>query len=683
MTTLAPLPAQEVPRLPLRHEPVAPETRRPRLDARAAWIWVLSAGLVLYLGIDGGGYDLVVRNQAGVVVWWIVLLGAAFGVLPAARLSRAGWAAVALFGGFLLWSAIASTWSLSSERSLDEVSRVACYFGVLFLALITYPDRRRALRHAVGAVASALVVVIALAVLSRLRPGMFPSAQPPAFLPGTKGRLGWPLDYWNGLAALVALAVPLLLGIATSARRTIIQALAAAAIPMAALCGYLTLSRGGAIAAAFAIAVFIAVAPERIPKLATLALTGAGSAILIAAASHRSAVEQGLTGADARHEGATLLLAVVAVCVLAGVGQSVIGTVARRVRSRGLLTVPKRQARALLAIALAAGLVAFLALHGPARIAHGWQQFKGPNVASLGQSGLARYTTLSGESRYDFWKVGIHAMPGHWLGGWGPGTFQLLWLPRAPFPGYVINAHSLYVETLTDVGLVGLALLVAFFLTVFGAVLHRAVRGGGVEARGYVAAVAGATAAFMVSAAVDWIWQLPVLPVALLLLVAAVLAPARAAAPPGERPAPESAGLGAVIRRRWRRWTLRAGLLALAAGALVAIGVPLTATSDVRRSQADANAGNYAAALAKARSATHVEPGAASADLQVALVLELERRFTPAVNAARAATRDEPANWQTWLVRSRIEAEAGHPLLAVDFYRRARMLNPQSSIFRS
>ena len=180
------------------------------------WIWILCGTLVLYLGIDGGGYDLVVRNEAGVVVSWVLLLGAAFGVLPATRFSRAGKVALCLFGGFLLWSAIASTWSLSSERSLQEVSRLACYFGVLLLALTTYGDRRRGLAHAVGAVATALVVIIALALVSRLRPGIFPGSQGASFLAGS--RLNWPLDYWNGLAALVSLAVPLLLSLATSAR---------------------------------------------------------------------------------------------------------------------------------------------------------------------------------------------------------------------------------------------------------------------------------------------------------------------------------------------------------------------------------------------------------------------------------------------------------------------------------
>ncbi len=680
MATLAPLPRPETLESPAPlEEERAPQPQRRRVEAGPVWIWLLSASLVLYLGINGGGYDLVVRNDAGVVVWWILLAGAAFGVLPAARFSRAGWAAVALFGGFVLWNAIAATWSLSSERSLQEVSRLACYFGVLVLALATFGDRRRALRHVVAAVASALVVIIVLALLSRLRPGMLGSGQTAALLPGSTGRLNWPLNYWNALAALVALAVPLLLALATSARTFLAQAAAAAAIPAAALCGYLTFSRGGALAAGVAIVVFIALAPERIPKLATLLVSGAASALLILDASHRAALEHGLNNVAARHEGATLLTALIAACALVGLAQVGIRQVARYARPRRLLTVPRRHARVLLAVGIVIGLVGLLAFHAPTHLSHAWRDFKSTSGASGPSTSIGRFATLNGEGRYDYWKAAVHAMPGHWVGGSGPGTFQLLWLPRAPFMSYVINAHSLYVETLAEVGLVGLALLAGFIGVLLLGSLRR-ILGARRRRRTEIAAVVGATCAFLVSATFDWVWQVPVLPVAVLLLGAGVLAGDRMGARVGDATEPRRETPPAP---RWAGWALRAGIVAIAAGCLLAIGVPLAATSSLRQSQAAVRSGDSAAALADAQAAIRVEPGAASAELQAALVLEFQRRFDGAVAYARAATRDEPANWQTWLVRSRIEAEAGHPALAVTAYRRARSLNPRSPIFNA
>ncbi len=640
-----------------------------RVDARAAWIWALTLVLVLFLGLNGGGYDLVVRNDAGVVVWWGVLLGAAAGVLPVARLSRTGWAAVALFAGFVVWTAIASTWSISSERSLEELSRVACYLGVLVLALLTYGDRRRALRHAVAAVAAAIVVIALIALLSRLRPGIFAGSQTTVtLLPGSHARLSWPLNYWNALGALVALGLPLLLSIATSARTLAAQAAAAAAIPAMALCGYLTFSRGGAIAAAAALIVFIALVPDRIPKLATLLTVAAGSAALIAGAVHRHAIEQGLTGATARHEGATLLVAMILVCAGVALAQVGIALAARHGTPPKLLQISPRRASVLLAGAVGIGLVAALALHAPERLSHAWRAFKQPETAALHQDTLARFGVLSGNDRYLYWKTAIDALPGHLLRGWGPGTFQLIWLPRAPISNYVRNAHSLYIETLVEVGLIGLLLLAGFLLLVFGTAIRRVAKST-LAVRAQAAGVAAACMAFLVSAASDWIWQVPVLPVALLLLAAAVLAPAERAA---------------VLRQRaGGGWALRAGIAVTAVASLVAIGVPLATTNALRRSQAEAAAGNNGAALTDARSAIRLEPGSVSAQLQVALVLEVQGRFAQAAVAAQSATAAEPQNWQPWLVLSRLDAEAGRPRAAVAAYRRARALNPQSPLFNN
>ena len=217
-----------------------------RVNLQALWIWCLAGGLILYLGLQGGGYDLVVRSNAAVVVWWVVLLSAAWGLLPAGRLTRGAWTALLALAAFLVWSAIASTWSESVERGLEETSRLACYLGVLVLAVAGHRDRRTALRHTVGAVGAAIVFLCALALLSRLDPRLFPAAQTTAsYLPGAHQRLNWPLDYWNALGALVAIGLPLLLGLAGQARSLAGQALAAGAIPLVALSA-ISRSRAGA-----------------------------------------------------------------------------------------------------------------------------------------------------------------------------------------------------------------------------------------------------------------------------------------------------------------------------------------------------------------------------------------------------------------------------------------------------
>jgi Flp pilus assembly protein TadD len=101
----------------------------------------------------------------------------------------------------------------------------------------------------------------------------------------------------------------------------------------------------------------------------------------------------------------------------------------------------------------------------------------------------------------------------------------------------------------------------------------------------------------------------------------------------------------------------------------------------VRASQDDVNNRQLDQALDTARRAGDIQPYAATASLQQALVLELNGDLDGAAVAARAATEDEPTNWQTWLVLSRIEAFRGDTDASVSAYQKARSLNPRSPIF--
>jgi len=49
------------------------------LDPQAIAVWLLGFGLVVYLGLEGGGFDPIVRNQLGIAIWWGILLGLAIG----------------------------------------------------------------------------------------------------------------------------------------------------------------------------------------------------------------------------------------------------------------------------------------------------------------------------------------------------------------------------------------------------------------------------------------------------------------------------------------------------------------------------------------------------------------------------------------------------------------------------
>ena len=97
---------------------------------------VLPFVLVVYLALRGGGYDTVVRSEIGIAIWWVILLGAIIGVLPAAGLGRNAWVALGILVLFTAWVALAITWSESAERTVIELARIGTYVGVLALALL-------------------------------------------------------------------------------------------------------------------------------------------------------------------------------------------------------------------------------------------------------------------------------------------------------------------------------------------------------------------------------------------------------------------------------------------------------------------------------------------------------------------------------------------------------------------
>jgi type II secretory pathway pseudopilin PulG len=635
-----------------------------RIDRGAAWTWLLCFGLIAYLGLKGGGFDPLVHDQVGIAVWWVVLAGVLVGAFPRRSPGTLAWAALGLLAAFALWTALSLGWTESTEQTFADVALVAGYAGVFALALFSLSRGRRESQRVLAAVAAGIVLVALVALLSRLHPAWFPAAgQTARFLSSGRERLSYPLDYWNGLAALVAIGLPLLLQLATGARSILVRGLAAAALPALALTLLFTLSRGGIAAAILALGLFLALSGDRLPKLATLLLAGAGGAILIGAALQRDALRHGLPDATAHRQGDELLAIALAVCLAVGLIHAGV-SLALRPRPRPRWSVISRR-RSLLAAAvgLLAILIAAAALDAPGRASDAWGEFK--RSAGPGH-GTERLGSVAGESRYQFWGVAAEENAARPLSGTGSGTFEYWWARKGDGSGTVRDAHSLYMQTLGELGIVGLALLAAFLLTILVGGGRRVLRAGRDERPRLAAALAGCTA-FCLTAAFDWVWQIPVLPVVLLLLAATLAI--------GSKPPGRDRSAAAL------RLPLRLAFAVAAGAAIVAIAIPLASTSLLRQSEAEARAGELSAALRAARSAQNVQPGAASPRLQEALVLELRGDLPPAAAAARAATEREPTNWRTWLVLSRLEAEQGRAVAAVRDYRQARSLDPHSSLF--
>jgi hypothetical protein len=622
--------------------------------------WLLGFTLVAYLGLEGGGYDPLVYDQAGIAVWWIVLLGTVATALPRRAPGPLAWAALGLFAAFAGWTALSLGWTESQDKTFAEVARAASYLGIFVLAVFVQAEGGA--RRMVGAVAAAVALVAAVAVLSRLHPSWFPAGdETAAFLTSGRERLSYPLHYWNALAALVAMGLPLMLHLATGAKSAVARGFAGAAIPLLVLTIFLTLSRTGMAAAALALLIFLVFTSDRFPRLVGLAVTGAGGAVLVFAASGRDALQEGFMNETARQQGDELLAILIVVCLIVGLAQAGLSTLLLDRERRPRWTTMRRDtALAATVGCLLVAFVAALALGAPSRGSDAWDEFKHGGRPG---DGTARLTSAAGQSRYQFWSAAVDQNASEPLTGTGAGTFEYWWTRNGDLAEIVRDTHNLYLQTLGELGIVGFALLVALFLTILGGGVANLTRAR--EERPALAAALAGCAAFMLASTFDWNWQMPVLPAALFLLAAALLArPGEGRRPLGRRALPA-----------------RVGVAVLAVAAVVAIAIPLGTESLLRQSETAALEGDLGAALEDARAAEAVQPGAAAPRLQQALLLEAGGELDTAAAAARAATEREATNWRTWLIRARVEAERGRAAEAVGHYRRARALNPYSALF--
>lgn len=619
--------------------------------------------LILYLAFQEGGYGVTARSEVSVVVWWTIALGCLCSMLPVSRPTRQSVIALTLFVMLLGWTALSLVWTGSTGRTVVEIARVSMLLGVMTLGV--FIGGRDALRRTIAGAAAAIALVGLFAVLSKLQPGWFPEVQASALLTSSDNRLYYPLGYWNGLAGLMAVGLPLTLWMSSRARWVATRSVAAAAVPVICLAIYLTLSRGGMLAAAAGLAAFILLSPNRLATLPSLVAPAIGSAVMIAAAAQRPELVDAPIG-TALGQGDELLSMLIVVALGVGLLQAAVALTEKHGYMPDLR--PSRHASTATTVTVLGLLVLVaLALNAPGKASDTWDEFRSDGGAGTGQ---ARLDSSSGNGRYDYWQASVDAFRERPLVGQGPGTFEFWWAEHGTQPGFVRQAHSIYLQTLGEYGLVGFTLLLLLFATIVGTGVSRALRGRSDRRRSLAAAATAGFVAFAVGAIFDWSWEMTVIPVAALLIGGAVLGP--------------DARRRSGRRSRFRQYSLPApalGGVLICSVASLAVTFSVLAGSDLMEQSRDAfRDGEPDVALAKARQAGDLQPYAAEPVTQQALVLGYQGKPAAALDSAREATRLDPQNWRTWLVRSQVAASAGRANEAVMAFREFRTLNPRSSL---
>ena len=401
----------------------------------------LAAVLVLSVGLTDGGY----YGHAYTALTGLLCAASLLAVLGRVtrRPSRAAISTLASLGFLSVWIGLSALWAVPGAGIELEARRSVLYLVALVSVLVIVDVRRR--RAFVAGLLAAVVFVALVAVVMRAASGA-----PADRFYGSL--LEEPVGYPNALAVLVAIGCVLALGL--GARHDVPAALTArATAPFLVFVLGLTGSRGAALACGVGIALLLVLAPgttrRSIASGVVAALANGGSAWAVVQ-------WRGTEGA-----------------ALAAVGlATLVGGWALASRS----WVLSRRRLAVVACLLLCGSLAVVALRPP---------------------------TLSSSYRVAYWRAAMDEAAEHPLLGSGAGSFSLSWREHRTVDLGVRDAHSLYVETLSELGPVGLLLVVS----IVAVPLIVSVRRRGDP----VAAVSGAAfAVFAVHAGLDWDWEMPV-----------------------------------------------------------------------------------------------------------------------------------------------------------------------------
>jgi hypothetical protein len=621
-------------------------------------LMLLAPAAIVYLSFNAGGFFPSAPGYAAVVFALALILRTTLAARPFEGFSRT--LAVAL-GALVLYGAwqLASTlWSHATALGLDAYDRTLLYVlaFALFASLRCTPERLRWLARALFAGVAAVCLI---GLLSRVLPHTWPTVN--GFY---DSRLNYPLTYWNaeGMLAMLALVLGFHLT-ADRAEHPAVRVLAAALFPGLAATLLLTFSRG-----ALGVTIVGLLAYCLLTRLSTLptallavvpasaiALHRAWDATLLASTKPTSAaaVVQG------RH-----VAVVVGACMLgAGLLRAALlladGAIARIALVR---TPPRRAVRVWSGVATGVLVVVVALALGAAGFTHReYDKFiHGTHEKHLVQT-RERLSDPVNDGRLPLWKAAERIYETDRFHGTGAGTYQLYYTRYRTVRSYVVDTHSLYLQSLAELGIVGLALILVVVIGMLAGLATR-IRG---PARPLYAALFALTLAWAIHQAVDWDWQMPAVTLGIFMLAGLALA----------RPADGRPG----------RFGLPFGRTLVALGWLaIAIAPLLGGASYARLQQSGLDLKTRGGCVSAKREALSSLSLSAKRPQAYAIVgvCDLEQGFAQAAVPAMAqAAALQPASWEDafWLADARAAAGLDpHAAIA-----RAIALNPLERGLRS
>jgi O-Antigen ligase len=631
---------------------------------------------LLLLGL-GAGVSPFFFAYYDASVWVPIGLGlvAASAVAVVARPTRPSAPAALTLGGLLglgVWSLASIAWAESVENAVVSGNRWLAYSALLLLLLVLLRSEQRS---AVLLGAAGLgVVVVAISVLARLL-----GANPGTLFLG--GRLNSPLGYINGEGCLFVMGFWLCFA-ATESRRTLVTGSATGMATLMACLALLSQSRGAALAMLASLILVVALVPGRTRRVYNLLVVAAGVAVaapdLLRVYDHTVAGSVP-TGAGHAAGHATLLAALavgIAWALLTWASGLLPARSISRLRRAGawLLVVP-----VVLVLAVAIGS-AHRIKHDVRNQWHAFTHLSVPSVNTSTTASASQSRLLSGAGhRYDYWRIAWRMWRSHPVLGVGAGNYPRSYYQQRATTEDIEQPHSIELQTLSELGGVGVLLLAGFIAGIaWGVVRMRRAAVRSPLTRSLMIGAVGAFAAWLVQTSADWMHLLPGL-TALAIAAAAVLVRSRS---------PQTATVASRDSRLGRTLTSRPALTLGASAIVVTLVIAGASLSrqglaDLYRARAQHELDAHpATALADANRSLNIDADAVETYYVKAAALARFDQPVGAEAALRQALAHEPDNFVTLTLLGDINLRQGLLRAARHEYTRAHQLNPRDLTLR-
>lgn len=586
-----------------------PESRGGRILGFAVLLVLLSASLILV--IRHGGYapadwllPMIVLGAVGLALAALAVFGlwpraerAAFGIVGEnLRLSPSQRMLLLLLGLLAAWTAASLLWAGSRSNAWEETNRTLFY--LVAVALVVVFVRLVGPRSWVWLITGLIAVVTVTAFLVLLRLGL--ASDPTLYF--ASGRLNYPITYWNGLAAFLAVGFWLALGAANAGGRLVwAQALLLALATLFLELALLPQSRAALWSLALVLPFFVVLSPHRFRALTNLAVVSLPVALFwpalnrVYAATRDARLPEVAVGSAMRAMTVSVIIVMVLYALTRGVewlilhprrkpGRTVDESAGVAGDESGRAPALGRRSTILIAVALAAILCIALTVglllleQKPGGLAgsvnRAWTQFSSDK--GIGKTSPTRFVQASLNQRASIWKVALAAFRTNPLHGIGAQNFENYFYQHRSNTLLVTQPHSQPLQLLAELGIPGALLWLGFAIWGLARGALSRFRAQRRTDQALMAAVVTAALGWFIHSSVDWLWQLTAvsLPAMLLFGVAVAVGPSRTARR-------DEGG-------RHASWMKRAAAAALAIGALLMLLSALFPYLSVRATNAAA-----------------------------------------------------------------------------------------------